>query len=352
LALLLAHPALADPLRVAIYSANLDRFGPGILLSDLKRPTQKQIDPVIEVILRLDADILLITDIDYDARDLALTALQDRLEARGLIYRYRFALRPNSGVPTGLDMDGDGALGTADDAMGYGSFAGSAGMALLSRYPIDAASARDFTGLLWRDLPGQIMPPTAPEVAQIQRLSSTGHWDVPIELPDGQILHILAYSATPPVFDGPEDRNGRRNHDETALWLAYLAGKLPPQAPLPPPDGPFILMGTANLDPADGDGRRGAIAALLAHPALQDPAPQNTSDHIDPTHKGDPTLDTALFPAPTGGLRVDLLLPSHQITVIAAGVLWPAATDPFTQTLQAASRHAPIWADIALPPQN
>ena len=37
-------------------------------------------------------------------------------------------------------------------------------------------------------------------------------------------LHLLAHHPTPPVFDGPEDRNGRRNHDEAALWTAWLDG--------------------------------------------------------------------------------------------------------------------------------
>jgi len=33
----------------------------------------------------------------------------------------------------------------------------------------------------------------------------------------GQVIHILASHPTPPVFDGVEDRNGRRNHDEIRL---------------------------------------------------------------------------------------------------------------------------------------
>ena len=54
------------------------------------------------------------------------------------------------------------------------------------------------------------------------RLSSKNHVDVPVEV-NGEIVHILAAHPTPPVFDGPEDRNGLRNHDEIRFWAAPQA---------------------------------------------------------------------------------------------------------------------------------
>lgn len=345
-AALLAPPAPAQDFRIATYSADLGRFGPGILYADLRSGRSEEVSAVVEVLVRLNADILLLTDIDYDAGGLALSALAARLAARGLSYPHLLALRPNSGVSSGLDLDGDGTLGSPRDAIGFGRFAGAEAMALLSRYPIDAAGVRDFTALLWRDLPGHLMPPATPRVAEVQRLSSVGHWDVPVVLPGGRVLRVLAYSAGPPVFDGPEDRNGRRNHDEAALWLAYLDGKLPD----PPPEGPLVLLGKSNLDPVDGEGRQGAIRALLTHPRLQDPAPRGTSVRTEPGHLGDPALDTALFDTGAGGLRTDILLPSRDLTLRGAGVLWPPDADPFAQVLATASRHRPVWADLSLPP--
>ena len=47
------------------------------------------------------------------------------------------------------------------------------------------------------------------------RLSSKSHWDVPVRTPGGTV-HLLASHPTPPVFDGPENRNGARNADEIA----------------------------------------------------------------------------------------------------------------------------------------
>jgi hypothetical protein len=177
---------------------------------------------------------------------------------------------------------------------------------------------------------------------RVQRLATSGFWDVPLSLPGGGRLHLLAWHATPPVFDGPEDRNGRRNHDEAAFWLRLLSGELP----MFPPQAPFVLLGDANLDPVDGDGRPDALAALLTFDGLQDPQPRGTINRSDPRHKGDPALDTALYDPPLGGLRLDYVLPSAGQTILAAGVLWPPSTDPLADILALASRHRPVWVDL------
>ena len=38
----------------------------------------------------------------------------------------------------------------------------------------------------------------------------------------GKTFHLLASHPTPPVFDGDEDRNGKRNHDEVRLIADYI----------------------------------------------------------------------------------------------------------------------------------
>lgn len=341
---LLAAPAAAQGLRLAVWNVELTRQGPGLLLRDLRGGKDAQVAAVIAGIVALDADALLLTAFDWDLDGLALAALADRLAAAGAPYPYRFALRPNTGMATGLDLDGDGRSGGPRDAQGWGRFAGEGGMAILSRLPIDAAAAIDHSDRLWRDLPGAIPPDMPPEVAAIQRLSTTGHWEVPLVLPGGGRLTLLAFHATPPVFDGPEDRNGRRNRDEAAFWLQRLSGTFGP-----PPAPPFALLGTTNLDPADGDGRPDAIRALLAHPALRDTGPRGTSGRSDAQHRGDTARDTALFDPGPGGLRVDVLLPSADLGVAASGVMWPPESDPLGATLAAASRHRPVWVDVTMP---
>lgn len=342
LAALLGWPVAAEPLRVATWNLGLDRKGPGLLVQELARGENPQIAAIVKVLVALDADVILLTSLDYDRGGVALRLLADRLSAAGVTYPFRFAFRPNTGMQTGFDVDGNGRPGDPRDAQGFGLFSGQGGMALLSRLPVDEAGARDFSGFLWRDLPGGLGS-DPPDLAAVQRLATTGFWDVPVETASGP-LHLLAWHATPPVFDGPEDRNGRRNHDEAAFWRLFLDGALP----MSPPVAPFVLLGDGNLDPADGDGLREGIGALLAHPALQDVKPGGVSGRTDAAHTGDAALDTVLYPD-LGGLRLDYVLPSTDLTVTDAGVLWPGADDPLIADLTAASRHFPVWVDLTLP---
>lgn len=333
----------ADSLRIATYNADLSASGPGLLLHDLRKPDlPPQRAAAVQAIAALNADVILLTGIDYDLKGEALAALAAKLAESGADYPYFIPLRPNTGVPTGRDLDGNGKLGEARDAQGWGRFPGEGGMAVLSKLPIDAG-LRDFSGFLWADLPGSLIPDADP-ARDVQRLHTTGAYEVPLLLPDGQTLRLLAFYASPPVFDGPEDRNGRRNHDETAFWLHLLAGDLPDDAP----KAPSVLLGQTSLDPVDGEGRPKALRSLLRHPALQDPGPKGSADHSDPGQKGDPALDTALYDG-LGGLRVEVILPSADLVVDGAGVLWPPDTDPLAAMLATASRHRPLWVDLTLP---
>lgn len=318
-----------DRLRIASFQTELARKGPGLLL-DAIRKGDAQSRAVAALIAKAAPDIIALQGIDYDHRAAALTALAQQIEAAGHAMPYHFALRPNSGLATGLDMDGDGRLGTARDAQGYGQYSGHGGMALLSRYPILHDQARDFSALLWADMPDPMIPmrggapfPSAQAFAA-QRLSSTGHWAVPLRLESGAVITLLSFAATPPVFDGPQDRNGKRNHDELRFWTWMMEGAFGPA-----PAEPFVLLGLANIDPARGEGRRGALRALLADPRLTDPRPRGPS--------GDDA--TAEF-ATAGPLRLSYILPSAGWTVTGSG----QHADP------KASRHRLIFVDLALPP--
>nr|WP_226782207.1 endonuclease/exonuclease/phosphatase family protein [Oceaniglobus trochenteri] len=363
-ALLCAGPLAGDPLRIATFNVELARAGPGLLLRDLASGTDKQGALIAGIVAHVAPDVLVLQGVDHDHDGLALAALTQLLAKAGHAMPHRFALSPNSGVPTGQDMDGNGRTGEPRDAQGHGRFSGEGGMAVVSRLPIDAARSVSFTPLLWADLPQGIPPvvdglpfPSA-QAFGVQRLSSVAHWQVAINLPDGGTLDLLTWHATPPVFDGPEDRNGRRNHDETALWLRLLDGALD----VPPPAGPFVVIGDANLDPADGNGRPGALAALLADPRLQDPQPRShggiaaaqDDGGVNARHRGDPALDTADWndagAKDPGNMRVDYILPSTHWRVTDAGVFWPAPDDPLRPLLgeggNGASRHRLVWADL------
>lgn len=319
----------ADALRLAFLHTELSRDGPGLMLAAILDGDPQAV-AVAQVIDRARADVLVLSGLDHDAGGTALSALNDSLAQP---YPHLVPLRPNAGVPTGFDLDGDGILGPRD-AQGWGRFPGQGGMAVLSRHPIGPVT--DLTGLLWRDLPGAD-PPLADDVAAVQRLASVGHWIVPVTAPGGT-LDVLAFHATPPLF---QPQNPARNADELRLWPLLLDGALD----LPAPAGDFVIVGVANVDPQDGLGARDVAAALLADPRLRDPAPRNARNGTDPGHAGDPRTDTALFD-PALGLRLDVILPAASLAVAGSGVLWPADGDPFLPVVTAASRHRLIWVDL------
>lgn len=345
-----AWPALAETVRIATYDANLSRKGPGLLARDIAAGKDAQATAVVKVLIASAPDVVLLSEFDWDDGHVALRALQNALHKAGRPYEYAYAPAPNTGMPTGLDLDGDGQLDGPRDAQGYGRFSGNRGMALLSRLPLDLGQARDMSAMLWRDLPGNQMDQAAlPAGAhEVLRLSTTGHWDIPVTLPDGRVLHLLAYSATPPAF-APLAANIARNHDETAFWLHYLDGHLP----WPAPQQPFVILGVSNSDVADGGGQTDAMNALLTDRRLQDTRPASAGGAAaNAGGAGDPALDTADWaenPNVKDNLRVDYVLPSVDLTVTASGVFWPAPGDPMAEVAAGASAHRLVWVDIKLP---
>ena len=253
----------AEKFGIATYAAPLSRDGPGLLLRNILRGEDPQITAVQGIIGAVDPDVIVLTDFDYDLDGMALAAF---VELTG--YPFQFAALPNAGMPTGLDIDGNKRLGEARDAQGYGRFSGDGGMAILSKMRIQTDAVVDLSATLWRDVDGAILPsvdgaPFPSEAAQaVQRISSASHWILPIVPQDTPPFSLLAWSATPPVFDGPEDRNGLRKRDELRMW-ANLLDTDPPSS--------FVIAGNANLDPVDGGGLRDAMATFLARDDVIDP---------------------------------------------------------------------------------
>ena len=372
-----AAPALdlAKPdgaLRVAQFNAALARPGAGVLVQDLAEG-DAQADAVAEIIQRVRPDILLINELDRDPEGRALALFRDRLaRATGAVpgLDYPHAVQPaqNTGVFSGLDLDRDGEAAGPRDAWGYGRFPGQYAMAVLSRWPM--GQVRSFSRLRWAEMPGArrpVLPDGTPfhpdDVWARLRLSSKTHLAVEILLPSGP-LWLLAAHPTPPVFDGPEDRNGRRNADAIRLiraildgadWLVDDAG----QGGGLPPGVPVVVAGDLNADPRGGDGIRAAIRALLAHPRLRDPRPASPGAAAAGSPRaGDPALATADWPEPPrgpGNLRADYVLPSADLEVLGAGVFWPAPDDPLARLIGRRGRdlvssdHHLVWVDLAVP---
>jgi len=347
--------------RIATFNASLNREGAGVLIEGIGRH-DAQVMAVAEIVLRVRPDILLINEIDHDPEGIALGRFAALLaegagDEPGLDYPYLFTAPVNTGVPSGFDLDGDGTVMGPRDALGYGRFPGQYGMALLSRVPL--GPARTFRTLRWAGIPWAVPPANpdgtpyyVPEAWAALPLSSKSHWDVTATLPDGRALHLLAAHPTPPVFDGPEDRNGLRNAAEIRFWTDYLtgAGWMVDDAGAAgalAPDALFVVLGDLNADPVKGDGDRTAIATLLAHRRVNDIRPTSPGGGIDTAEWGEP--------GGPGNLRVDYVLPAAALAVTGAGVFWPAPDDPLARLVRtegrerASSDHRLVWVDIAAP---
>ena len=174
------------------------------------------------------------------------------------------------------------------------------------------------------------------------------------------------------MFDGPEDRNGRRNIDEIHFWLYRAAWEFLVLIPgndkasqaasekrrknLPE----FVILGDLNADPNDGESRPGAIARLLGHWRINAESVPTSGGAVEAarlqagknlTHQSDPAADTADFgddDRGPGNLRVDYVLPSIDLDVVGSGVYWPTVDDPHAY-LNQASDHKLVWIDVRLP---
>lgn len=335
-------PPAEGALRVAVFHAALSRQRPGELVRELERGSPA-LAAVVEAVAGVAPDLLLLSRIDWDGRGVALALLQERLHGKGHSMPHVFAAQPNAGLPAGVDLVGRARGGISRDVQGYGRFAGHGGMALLSRLPVDADAVQDHSALLWADLPEARLPLIegapypSPAAHAVQRLASTGIWDVPVPLPGGAELRLLVGVSTPPLPDGPAGRNALRNAEEARFWRLYLDGWRPPGGASSPPVAgvPFVLLAHLNTDPERGLGDREALGALLAHPALQDPLASGDAAGASARLRG-------------GDLRLSYVLPSAVLDVAAAGIHWPDAA----AAGEGSALNAVVWVDIRLPPSG
>ena len=365
-----AAPALADKdrdVRFATFNASVNRNADGELLQELSNGDDPQLQNVAEIIQRVRPDVLLMNEFDFVPGERAARLFQRNYlsvphnGARPIHFGDRFVAPSNTGIASGKDFDNNGEAVTTpgsglygNDAFGFGEFPGKFGMAVFSRLPIDERRARTFQFFRWKDMPGALLPDDPSTAApadwysedelEVFRLSSKSHWDLPIKV-RGERVHFLVSHPTPPVFDGPEDRNGTRNHDEIRFWADYVtpgagdyiyddAGG---RGGLPSGER-FVIAGDQNADPFDGDSTGDPIELLLDNPRVNTsvtptspggPEQAAKQGGANASHLGDPAFDTADFAdgAP-GNLRADYVLPDRDIEIEDAFVFWPLSTDP------------------------
>lgn len=382
-----AAPAAGKTVRFATFNASLNRSNLGDLVRDLSTPDNAQAKVIAEIVQHVQPDVLLINEFDFDAAGTAAQLFNDNYlavaqnGATPLDYDHWFVAESNTGIDSGFDLDNNGVIGGPNDAFGFGFFPGQFGMVVYSRYPIDHGSIRTFQKFLWKDMPGALLPddPNLPGPADWYspaeldafRLSSKSHWDVPV-LIGSKTVHFLVSHPTPPVFDGPEDRNGTRNHDEIRFWADYItpgkssyiyddagnAGGLVIEG-----GTLFVIAGDQNSDPLDGDSIPGAAQLLLDHRlvnATKTPRSlgaieqANLQGGANASHQSDHRYDTADFAdSAPGNLRADYVLPRKNMTITGSGVFWPLSTDPLFPLVGTfpfpGSDHRAVWIDVTAP---
>ncbi|HZW10690.1 MAG TPA: endonuclease/exonuclease/phosphatase family protein [Phycisphaerales bacterium] len=359
-----------------------------VATADLLTGESARLRRLAEVIQRVRPNVVLLNEIAYDspgAPDVPAGEPPGR-NARRFVENYLATaqapgLRPlryeafmaatNTGMPSGFDLDHSGAVVTeypapgseagaegarayGGDCWGYGAYPGQYGMALLvdARLDLREDEARTFRLLPWDYVPGAFLPKDpdtgepwfTEEQLRTVRLSSKSHWDVPVGLPNGSVVHFLCSHPTPPAFDGPEMRNKRRNFDEIRFWADYIAGEpyivddANGAGGLPPGEA-FVILGDLNADPDEGDSFKNPIGLLLNDRRIEGsavPVAEAAVGDLDPD-------DTAGF-----GLRVDYVLPSRGIEVTSCGVWRQAPTGAPGSGFP--SDHFPVWADLRVPP--
>ncbi|WP_170308231.1 endonuclease/exonuclease/phosphatase family protein [Parashewanella tropica] len=384
--------------RFATYNASFDRKAADQLPAEMAAGKNQQIKNVAEVIQRTRPDVLLLNEFDHDGIGENSKAIKDFQKnflakaqngAKPIEYPYFYIVPTNTGLAE-FDLNDDGKVTVPADTYGFGMYHGQYGFVVLSKYEIDTKNLRSFQKFLWNKMPNAALPnkfenkkdtgkPYYSEATLKHfRLSSKNHIDLPIKVSKDKTVHLLAMHPTPPVFDGPEDRNGRRNYDEIRLFADYVSEDYSRNSYLIDDQGnrgglksgeSFVIAGDLNADPVDGDSYKSAIKQLLNHPRVaQEVAVGNNvpaskgGANFEPKPKtvfnGTKDYWTHVYP-----LRLDYVLPSSDLTVTDTGVYWQAKGEPYRYLFDnneekqendsryaksVSSDHRLVWVDIKI----
>ena len=343
---------------------------PQVLSTLLREGNHPQIKNIAAIVQQTQPDVLLLNEFDYIADPAAGVQLFIRnylnkaqsADGKTIDCPYFYYSTVNTGQPSGFDLDNDGQLtNKGADAWGFGQYPGQYGMMLLSKYPINTSKVRTFQHFKWKDMPGALQttkadgsPWYSPEAWQLMPLSSKAHWDVPV-LVNKKTVHLLISHPTPPVFDGEEDRNGKRNHDEVRFWADYLsptkAGYIYDdrgQKGGLAEDKTFVILGDLNSSPVEGNAYKEGIGNLLMHPRVDSSfTPQSAGGKAHSPESPYAATHTAGW-----RMRADYVLPSKSgFKVLSSGVFWPTSGQPFYQLVAdraASSDHRLVWVKLKL----
>jgi len=364
----------SESLRVATFNVSMDATNHtpkgeqvkcDALVNALKANHQ-QIKNIAEIIQRVRPDIILLNEFDYIPKEQGIEYFNQHYlnvgqqKQAAINYPYSYIAPVNTGLATEFDLDNDGKKnGVMGDAQGFGFFEGHYGMAILSKYPINFDKVRTLQTFKYKDMPNAqmpVMPKTGENWYNAQewqtlRLSSKSFWDLPISVND-KTIHVIASHPTPPVFDGEEDRNGKRNHDEVRLIADYVSnakyiyddkgekGGLKAHSR-------FVILGDLNAAPEGDKARTNTTDQLLKNPLINAsfvPKSEGAKEQYDVPYAQNYSANWQA--------RVDYVLPSNYgLKIRDGGVFWPTKTSSEYRLIKdrnASSDHRMVWLDLVI----
>ncbi|WP_135667641.1 twin-arginine translocation signal domain-containing protein [Halorhabdus rudnickae] len=350
--------------------------------SQVQKTGDDQAGAAAELIQEMRPDVLVVNELTNNIQEGKRTGTTNirafidnylrepqRPDLEPIAFPYTFQPPVNTGVLPEKDYDfnKDGSAGEAPgDAYGFGVYPGQYGLAVASQNPIMEDDIRTFQTFKWADMPGNLMPINDgsmnlnkngryinPDETEVFRLSSKTHADVPVRM-DGESVHILTSHPTPPQYDGPNNFNGRWNHDEVRFWADYVAnadyiydddgteGGLW--------DDQYVLMGDQNaaistariLKPGQTFFRENDdfyTGELPSSPGAENLGKPHATRIRGPRPGQSGDGETVVA-------QLDRVLPSPSLSYEDSGVVWPRPGDDRIETVRAASDHRMVWAEL------
>ncbi|OEE83687.1 endonuclease [Enterovibrio norvegicus FF-162] len=354
-------------LRFATFNVAMSADQPDRVFSSLRNADSERFNRIAAIIQHCQPDVLLLCEFDHhgEGGDDGMLAYfqshylnQSQYGQCPITYPFQYLPPTNTGLPL---FDGEEISSAPERAHGFGRHHGQYGFILLSKYPLDIDNARSWQSFLWQSMPNTRMPRHYFDhaVEQRLRLSSKNHVAIPVNVGE-HTVHVVACHPTPPVFDGAEKRNLKRNADEIRLLHdilkneSYLVDDKGLVGGLAEGSS-FVVMGDLNADQTNGEGDKAVIAQLIGDTRIQPfPIPQSggAAHFVRGRHVRNKNQATH-----QRGLRLDYVLPSKDLQVKETGVFWPAPDDQLLTLLlddvgkfraSATSDHRLVWADICL----
>ncbi len=366
---------------------------------------QLRFQRIAATLQQIRPDILLLCEFDHQADDRGYSSIDlflseycgtEQLGQKAIDYPYRYLAPSNTGTTLATALTGKSEPRLPEDGVGFGCYPGHFNFVLLSKYPIKEDEVMSWRQLAWANKEDHSMPSNyyVEAIANELKLSSKNHIKLPLDI-NGQQLNLVYCHPTPPVFDGEEQRNFRRNSDEIKLLVDILdnadylrqyeqeqvgyieiiedennryPSKHNEKKPQPDlVDGPFVILGDLNNDVLDGDGDKAAMTRLLKHSRIHHECangrlrPKSRGGffyHLVLKRRGIERKGKPAYWTHLNGLRLDYVLPSAELHVVNSGVFWPEKKELYREWLEdskhrqkeaAYTDHRMVWVDVVMP---